>query len=489
MDENWKISNDKFLDEFVRGREGIIYTLRDGKIVEEKRKPFSKEFIEDMTGIESRYFSPPDWPIHRINYESIIKALESGKTRKESIDGIINAGVTGAGNIMTFPAHSSIIQLHADLKDVRWTFDVATHQKSYETAADIAQALHGHQPGVYIGVFAKTKDDVLNPVFNTKLYGRVTGFEIYREGKAEKTIFSDEKTGLNNPEKTESERWEKDHYALGFIEEDYEILGYIIREELKAKNINPDEVKGLFVINQTQRDSPLVRTNAYEEMQLLGLSDLKYCFDVAAACASAQTAYGIGDGLVPKLPDGKKMIISVGESLEKITDMYYEEHMDMNNILFGTASAAFVLDRSYDKRGFVHFDGSSDPFDGRYMWIIKNENGYIRMAAGASVLTDAVKKVSRFIIDKVNLLGWNYDNNMEHHTHNANKRIFNGIGKRVGPAGISGEIIKNIHLIANASGASNAKMTADRFDIIQGKRVTGTAMGSGIATSFAAHQF
>lgn len=112
------------------------------------------------------------------------------------------------------------------------------------------------------------------------------------------------------------------------------------------------------------------------------------------------------------------------------------------------------------------------------------------MPAGNKVYKHAITSLSSRIIDKINNLEWkNY--NMEHHTHNANEGIFEGIGRRVKDAGIDGEFIKNIHKIANASAGSCAKMTSERYgELVKHKRkITSSALGAGIAETFAAIQF
>lgn len=494
MPEEWIVSNDKFIKEYVAGRKGRIYSLNpDGSDGQFKEVDINDEWIRNAVGIEQRYFSPIDMDISQINSKSVEGMINGDEEYKKSIEGIINAGVTGPGNFMTFPAHASLFQLHAGLKNIKWAFDVATPFDSYETANKIAHSLNSQQPGTYIAIFSNTREDIANPKYQTKLFGKVTGIELYKDGKPD--------TGTNNyaynlrpPEDLEKIAWEKDDRI---IEEDYGRLAQILKDEITDSHIDPADVKGIFVINQTQKNSPVVKTNSYVIKETLGLNDLQWCFDIAAACASTQLAFAIADGIMPLAHDGKRSVVSVGESLEKITDIYHEgrepshrNFMDANNVLFGTATACFGIARSYDSRGFVHFDGVNDPFDNKRLWIIKNSDGHIYMPAGKSVFKIAVNDLSQRIIDKVNLLGWNnYD--LEHHTHNANSRIFEGIGKKVHDAGINGEFIKNIHKIANASAGSCARMTVDRYEesTRNAKKVTSSALGSGITETFAAIKF
>ncbi|MGV8151285.1 MAG: hypothetical protein ACP5NV_06170 [Candidatus Woesearchaeota archaeon] len=492
MPEEWIVSNEKFIKDYVGSKKGRIYSLNLNGTDTYKEVDISDEWIKNAVGIEQRYFSPIDMDISQINSKSVEGMINNDEEYKNSIEGIINAGVTGPGNYMTFPSHAAQFQLKANLVNIKWAFDVATPFNSYETANSIVHALNSHQPGVYIAIFSNTREDIANPKYQTKLFGKVTGIELYKNGKPD-TGINNYSHGLKPPEQLENVEWEKDDR---YIEQEYGRLAQIIRDEIKESHINPEDVKGIFVINQTQKNSPIVKTNSYVIKEKLKLNDLRWCFDIAAACATTQLAFALTDGIMPLAHDGKRMVVSVGESLEKITDIYHEgkelshkNYMDANNVLFGTANACFGIARSYDDRGFVHFDGISDPFDNKNLWITKNSDGHIYMPAGKSVFKTAVNDLSKMIIDKVKLLGWNgYD--IEHHTHNANARIFEGIGKNVHDAGINGEFIKNIHRIANASAGSCAKMTADRYPYITivKKKIINVALGSGLQETFMAMQ-
>lgn len=364
MPEEWIVSNEKFIVDYVRGKKGRVYAF------ENSQNPFkevelSAEWMESTVGIKQRYFSPIDMNISEINAKSVEGMINGDENYKNSIEGIINAGVTGPGNFMTFPAHAAMFQLHAKLHDIKWAFDVATPYKSFETANDIAQALNSHQPGVYIALFSNTREDIDKPSFNTRLFGKITSLEIYIDGKPNTGVHN-YSYNLRPSDELENTSWENNKE---YIEDDYEYVSNIIKDELEDSKINPESVKGIFVINQTQKNSPLVKTNSYVIKENLGLHDLRWCFDITAACAATQLAYAIGDGMMPLTKNANRMIVSVGESLEKITDIYHEgrdlstkDYMDANNVLFGTASACFGLARSNDSRGFVHFDGVNNPF-------------------------------------------------------------------------------------------------------------------------------
>ncbi|MFH1174880.1 MAG: hypothetical protein V1725_07120 [archaeon] len=480
LPDDWIVSNEKFLSEYVRGRPCIVYdwTL-EGVLTEKKRITLEAEKIKDMTGIEQRYYSPADWPVYRINAKSAEQAM--GATKKEQIEGIINAGVTSNGNFMTFPSHATMIQLCADLKEVKYAFDVATHKSSYETALEIVEALNIHQPGVYIAVFSRTRQDIATPSFFTNLYGSITGIEVFKNG----TPSLLKRDGWGDPGHIEETRW---HATHGSINEEYDTAGVAIQSFFNG-DCSPEDVKGIFVINQVQEDMPLVRTNAYEESILLGLPRLRWCFDIAAACSSSQMGFAIADGLMPLAESQNKILLAAGETLEKITDLYTAEYMDANNMLFGTGTAAFLLGHSDGKKGFVHFDGLSDPF-GKYHWIHKDAQGYLRMPDGSKVMKYAIRQISDAIVTMVKELEWQ-ELTLEHDTHNANDRIFTQIPPTVERSGIRGTYTRNIHTHANTSAASPAMLFAHNFRRRQHTdlALTTTGIGSGMIKLIGAYRF
>jgi|GEM_PF-3824952 len=494
MDESWKVTNKDFIDGIatVDGKKvkGIVYDLDDDLELRVKTTlDFTAKWIEETPGIMQRYFLPSNLNIYDVNAESVKALIGGDYDYKKSIQGVINGGVTGPGNFMTFPSHAAMIQKNADLHNVNWSFDVATPKEGHSTANDIAKGLNNHTPGVYIAIFSKTRKDIEKPVFNTKLFGEAMSIEVYVDGKPNTGNYN-ASYGLEDSGFLENAQWSD---AKGFIEQDYRKVASMITDNLQESNLKPEDVKGIFVINQTQKNMPFVKTNSSIIAEKNGLSGLKYVFDIASACATTQVAFAVADGLMSQAPNGERIIASIGESLDRITDMYHPDKskrgMDANDVLFGYANGIFGLAKSYGNKGFVRFDGGNNPFDGKDLWIHKDIDGYLRMPKGAIVMKNAINEVSNMIIDNCRYLDWQNDGTMIHFTHNANVRIYEGIGRMLAQAGVAGILPKNIDKIANASCGSCARMLAIEFSECAEKKLNFdlTAYAAGIQTAYCAY--
>ena len=248
---------------------------------------------------------------------------------------------------------------------------------------------------------------------------------------------------------------------------------------LTNAHVAAEELEGIIIATvSNQMRFPSVACVVQER---LGARKATVCYDLAAACAGfplalQQANLMMGNGCGPYLVIG-------AEALWNIVDF-----TDLNSPLFGNGAGAVLLGPSEapedECRGVLAFVSSSDPFDGKAMWICQDSHGFLRMPEGTKVMRAAVRGMYEVTCVIKERIEWKTEDVDLYIPHQANQRITDGYLKELGvPAE---KVSSTIGDYGNMSAATNPVAFAEAYQrgrIRRGSKVVMVALGSGVVCS------
>lgn len=220
--------------------------------------------------------------------------------------------------------------------------------------------------------------------------------------------------------------------------------------------VTPDEID-LIVVGTASGDMRFPATACFLQMKLG--AEKAYAFDVSAACSGFLYALSAADALV-RVGRGKKALVVGAEILSRMID-----YTDRGTcILFGDGAGAAVIERCDDADGILschlHSDGnlwnyihapgggSIYPIDQR---LLDERLQYIKML-GNETYKHAVLRMTEVALEALAANGKTIDDVDLFIPHQANLRIIESVGKRLGiPAE---RVFVNLEEYGNTSAAS-----------------------------------
>jgi 3-oxoacyl-[acyl-carrier-protein] synthase III len=253
------------------------------------------------------------------------------------------------------------------------------------------------------------------------------------------------------------------------------------RQALVRAGIDPVDID--LVICATATPDRTFPATAVRIQSGLGISK-GAAFDVQAVCSGFVYALAIADNFL-KTGQFKRAVVVGAEAFSRILD--WEDRGTC--VLFGDGAGAVVLEAqsqigSRDDRGILATRIRSD---GRFEDLLyvdggpgsTKTTGHLRMN-GREVFRHAVQKISSVIEETLVMTGYAPDEIDLYVPHQANKRILDGIAKRLGIP--EGKVVLTLARHGNTSAASIPLALNQAFEdhrIEEGKLLLMEAMGGG----------
>lgn len=251
---------------------------------------------------------------------------------------------------------------------------------------------------------------------------------------------------------------------------------------LKTANISAEELD--MVILATITPDNTTPSTAAKVSARLGVRPGTIAFDMSAACSGFVYALTMADNMI-RLGQVKTALIIGAESLSKITDW-----TDRNTcVLFGDGAGAAVL-RAADGTGTIEDRGvlaTKIYADGYHYDNLKTDGGVSGTQTTGHIVMDG-KEVFKYAVncmpqaaeDAMKEAGISADDVDWLIPHQANIRIIEGVGKKLGIA--DEKVIVNIARYGNTSAATIPIALSEKMEdgtIKEGGCVVLTAMGAG----------
>ena len=251
---------------------------------------------------------------------------------------------------------------------------------------------------------------------------------------------------------------------------------------LKTANISAEELD--MVILATITPDNTTPSTAAKVSARLGVRPGTIAFDMSAACSGFVYALTMADNMI-RLGQVKTALIIGAESLSKITDW-----TDRNTcVLFGDGAGAAVL-RAADGTGTIEDRGvlaTKIYADGYHYDNLKTDGGVSGTQTTGHIVMDG-KEVFKYAVncmpqaaeDAMKEAGISADDVDWLIPHQANIRIIEGVGKKLGIA--DEKVIVNIARYGNTSAATIPIALSEKMEdgtIKEGDFVVLTAMGAG----------
>lgn len=220
-------------------------------------------------------------------------------------------------------------------------------------------------------------------------------------------------------------------------------------EAIKSANITKDDID-LIVFATTTPDKTFPSTATILQNKL-GISDKCFAFDIQAVCCGYIYAMNIANNFI-KTGQVKTALVVGAETISRIIDW-----QDRNTcVLFGDGAGATILQAAEEGSGILNCKLHSD---GQYGNILDTtggvsldqKSGFVHME-GKEVFRLAVNKMSECVIENLNECGLLVSDINLLIPHQANKRIIDGVGKKLGLS--EDRVIMTVQDQANTSAAS-----------------------------------
>ncbi len=253
------------------------------------------------------------------------------------------------------------------------------------------------------------------------------------------------------------------------------------RQALVRSGIDPVDID--LVVCATATPDRTFPATAVRIQAGLGISK-GAAFDVQAVCSGFVYALAIADNFL-KTGQFKRAVVVGAESFSRILD--WEDRGTC--VLFGDGAGAVVLEAqtqlgSRDDRGILATRIRSD---GRFEDLLyvdggpgsTKTTGHLRMN-GREVFRHAVQKISSVIEETLVMTGYAPDEIDLYVPHQANRRILDGIAKRLGIP--EGKVVLTLARHGNTSAASIPLALNQAFEdhrVAEGKLLLMEAMGGG----------
>ena len=199
-------------------------------------------------------------------------------------------------------------------------------------------------------------------------------------------------------------------------------------EAIKNANISKDDI-GLIIVATTTPDRTFPSTATIIQNKL-GISSNCFAFDIQAVCCGFIYALNVANNFI-KTNQVKNVLVVGAETLSRIVDW-----KDRNTcVLFGDGAGAIILQATDEDRGILnckmHSDGQYNPLLYTTGGVSLNQTSGIIHMEGREVFKMGVNKMSECVIE--NLAECNLKNTDISLLipHQANKRIIDGIGKKL----------------------------------------------------------
>jgi 3-oxoacyl-[acyl-carrier-protein] synthase-3 len=205
---------------------------------------------------------------------------------------------------------------------------------------------------------------------------------------------------------------------------------------LEKANLKAEEVDLILVATNTP-DTIFPATACWVQKKL-GIKEIP-AFDLQAGCTGALYGLIVAEGLILSGVCRRILLIGV-DILSRITN--WEDRSTC--ILFGDGAGAFVLEESYDQSGLLSHFWGADGSLGELLMLpgggtlhpssektIRERLHYIRMK-GNDVFKHAVKRMGEAALEAVNKAGLERDQVDYLIPHQANLRIIDATGERLG---------------------------------------------------------
>ena len=218
---------------------------------------------------------------------------------------------------------------------------------------------------------------------------------------------------------------------------------------IKNANIDKNDIE-LIIVATTTPDRTLPSTATILQGKL-EIPETCSSFDIQAVCGGFVYALTIANSFI-KSGQVKTALVVGAETISRIVDW-----KDRNTcILFGDGAGAVVLQATNEDKGIISCDLHSD---GKYLDILKSDSGvsidqkvgFIYME-GREVFKLAIHKMVNSVIDNFKKANLDISSLKYLVPHQANKRIIDGIGKKLGLS--EEQVILTVQNHANTSSAS-----------------------------------
>jgi len=228
------------------------------------------------------------------------------------------------------------------------------------------------------------------------------------------------------------------------------------KRALADAGVDPKDID-FVVIGTLSPDMPFPSTACFVQM---GLGAVRaYAMDLGAACSGFIYSLSVGDALI-RSGRGKKGLVVGGEILSSVVD--YSDRSTC--ILFGDGAGAAVLEECDDSEGILschlHSDGNLwelihcpgggtlDPCNPGTSTVRTN---YIKMS-GNETFKHAVTRMAEVSLEALERNGFKVEDVDLFIPHQANQRIVNAVGKRLGVP--ESKVFMNLERYGNTSAAS-----------------------------------
>ena len=220
-------------------------------------------------------------------------------------------------------------------------------------------------------------------------------------------------------------------------------------DAIKNANIDKNDIE-LIIVATTTPDRTLPSTATILQGKL-EIPETCSSFDIQAVCGGFVYALTIANSFI-KSGQVKTALVVGAETISRIVDW-----KDRNTcILFGDGAGAVVLQATNEDKGIISCDLHSD---GKYLDILKSDSGvsidqkagFLYME-GREVFKLAIHKMVNSVIDNFKKANLDISSLKYLVPHQANKRIIDGIGKKLGLS--EEQVILTVQNHANTSSAS-----------------------------------
>lgn len=220
-------------------------------------------------------------------------------------------------------------------------------------------------------------------------------------------------------------------------------------EAIKSANIDKNSID-IIIVATTTPDKTFPSTAVILQNKL-GILEKSFAFDVQAVCSGFVYALTTANSFI-KSGQAKTILVVGAETITRLIDW-----QDRNTcILFGDGAGAVILQATNEERGILNCLLHSD---GQYSDLLNTTGGVSTTKSIGSIHMDgrevfkiAVNKMSECVIQNLKECGFSPENVNILVPHQANKRIIDGVAKKLNLS--EDQVIMTIENQANTSAAS-----------------------------------
>ena len=221
------------------------------------------------------------------------------------------------------------------------------------------------------------------------------------------------------------------------------------KQAIDNSNINKDDIE-LIVFATTTPDRTFP-SSATILQNKLGISSKCFAFDIQAVCCGFIYALNIANNFI-KTGQIKTALVVGAETISRIVDW-----TDRNTcVLFGDGAGAVILQATEENKGILnckmHSDGQYGPLLDTSGGVSLNQKSGLIHMEGREIFKLAVNKMSDCVFENLQECGLTASDISLLVPHQANKRIIDGVGRKLGLS--EEKVILTVHDHANTSAAS-----------------------------------